>query len=106
MEVCHENGALMSIQKFKKGKLVFIECWDEDNNKTITNCTGTYILKYPDGKKMSKVTYKNCKINGGNWINWDKRGNKISEFHYKEGKQFGEWKYWNENGDLIKIENY
>jgi antitoxin component YwqK of YwqJK toxin-antitoxin module len=101
----YEDGEMLSRQKFEKGKLIFLEAWDEESNLIVKDGTGTFILNYPDGSKMSSTSYKNCKKNGA-WISWYENGVKANESHFIEGEPTGIWSYWDEKGNLIERKEY
>jgi antitoxin component YwqK of YwqJK toxin-antitoxin module len=40
------------------------------------------------------------------WKRWWKNGKLKSQGRYENGKKVRSWQYWDENGNLIKIEEY
>jgi antitoxin component YwqK of YwqJK toxin-antitoxin module len=42
----------------------------------------------------------------GSFINWYKNGKKKSEENFKNDLKHGEFKYWDEGGNLTKEESY
>jgi uncharacterized protein len=100
----YPGGKIMSIQEFKQGKLLNINAWDVDSNSLIINGTGTFILYYANGSRMSRVTYKACKQDGV-WISWFENGKLASEVCYDFGKPIGIWRFWDQDGSLSRIEN-
>ena len=55
---------------------------------------GTFVTTYRDGKECGEETY------------WYKNGIKGAEGQYLAGKKHGTWREWDENGKLIKQEEY
>jgi antitoxin component YwqK of YwqJK toxin-antitoxin module len=101
----YPDGAKMSESQFDTdGHLINLRAWDEDGKLTIENCTGEATLLYPNGQKLSKVEYKNCKPHG-RWTNWYESGQIKSEFYYENGLPVGRWTYWNNDGTVDKIVN-
>lgn len=96
----YNNGSLMSIQKFKKGKLTNLNVWDEKSRQTIVNGTGSFLYKYQDGKISSQGFYKDFKQDSI-WSTWFENGVKSSEIHYKNGKLLQKI-IWDKSGKLIK----
>src|SRR5690554_1130348 len=68
-------------------------------------------IKNPtNGKLLLRYEYKldkdNQKIKHGNSIEWNKRGTKIKESNYDDGKLDGLYMVWNKDGILKKKVNY
>jgi antitoxin component YwqK of YwqJK toxin-antitoxin module len=101
----YKNGSPMSEGTYKENQLIDLQAWDKKGDQTIKDCTGTAILYYPDGSRMSQVSYKNCLMHG-EWITWFKNGQVESEFYYDEGVPTGIWKFWNPDGTLQKAEKH
>lgn len=101
----YENGSQMSEGTYKNNQLINLQAWDNGGDQTIIDCNGTAILRYPDGRPMSQVSYKNCLMHG-EWITWFEDGQVESEFYYDEGVPAGIWKFWNPDGTLQKVEKH
>jgi uncharacterized protein len=102
----HLNGRPMSEALYTDdGELIDLQAWDESGKQTIKDCTGVAILLYPNGKPMSQVSYRKCKMHG-QWITWFEDGQIESEIYYEDGIPAGIWKYWNPDGTVQKIERY
>jgi len=69
-----------------------------------------FSLKVFAQRESVKTYYTNGKLeSAGNMYSYSKFDKRIlKEFHYFKNlkKKDGEWKYYNESGDLIRIENY
>ena len=100
------NGQLLSEASYNdEGELIDLKAWDDSGKQTIKDCTGKAILLYPDGKQMSQVSYRRCKMHG-QWITWFENGQIESEIYYEEGIPVGTWKYRNPDGTIQKVESY
>src|SRR5690606_9374678 len=87
------NGNLLSEALYNdNGELIGLKAWDESGKQTIKDCTGKAILLYPDGKRMSQVSYRNCRMHG-QWITWFENGQVQSEIYYEDGIPVGTWKF-------------
>jgi antitoxin component YwqK of YwqJK toxin-antitoxin module len=71
----------------------------------IKDGTGVTIHYYPSGQTESIMSYKD-NVYHGKCETWFPNGLKASESFYENGKPVGTWKYWDEYGELIKIEEY
>ncbi|MBG7613485.1 nicotinic acid mononucleotide adenyltransferase [Polaribacter sp. BAL334] len=58
---------------------------------------------YEDGSIKTQGFFKNKKLTG-EWVQFDKSGNKTQLAYYNEGKKVGKWFIWTE--DTIKEINY
>ncbi len=67
--------------------------------------TGQAVAKWPDGKKMTEISYKDGKRHGLK-AHWFKSGQKLSEINYKYGKRHGLLSMWYENGQWRRKVNY
>jgi len=82
-----------------------------ENGQLIRKCnpnnpkTEHIINFYCNGKKKSEFTFV-----GINWeglfTTWFENGQKESDGYYTKTKKQGEWKYWNENSELVLTEIY
>jgi antitoxin component YwqK of YwqJK toxin-antitoxin module len=81
----YENGNLRGTATYKNGKK-----------------SGLYVSYYDDGNKMSEEKFEN----GNRFIKLFSMGKIIAEGNSKDDEKDGIWKYYNENGKIIKIENY
>ena len=61
--------------------------------------TGKAVAKWPDGQKMTEISYKDGKRHGLK-AHWYESGQKLSEINYKHGKYHGPLTMWYENGQL------
>ena len=59
--------------------------------------TGKAVAKWPDGEKMTEISYKDGKLHGLK-SDWYYNGQKLMEINYKHGKFHGLWTDWNMNG--------
>lgn len=87
-EIYHENGALSTIRRYKKG--------------VQDGLTESF---YDDGTEMAKMEYKDGK-KVGHYFKNHKNGKVSYTGYYKDGQKDGEWISMNENGDTLKIEKY
>ena len=101
----YSNGMIQSIQKFNNNKLVSINFWDKNGGKLVDEGNGVAILVSSSNQIESKMSYKNNVLHG-KCETWFPNGLKATEFFYEEGKPVGSWKYWDENGKLVKTENF
>lgn len=58
---------------------------------------------YEDGSIKTQGYFKDKKLTG-QWVNFDKSGNKTQVGHYKNGKKVGKWFIWGK--DSLKEINY
>ncbi|WP_158840158.1 toxin-antitoxin system YwqK family antitoxin [Polaribacter sp. L3A8] len=58
---------------------------------------------YEDGSISTEGYFKDKKLTG-EWIRFDKQGNKIQIANYQDGKKVGKWFVW--NNDSLKEINY
>lgn len=58
---------------------------------------------YEDGSIKTQGFFKNKKLTG-EWIRFDKSGNKVQLAYYEEGKKVGKWFVW--AADSLKEINY
>ncbi|MBR0176719.1 MAG: toxin-antitoxin system YwqK family antitoxin [Bacteroidales bacterium] len=102
----YPNGDIMTIEKHnRKGKTVSFDAWDEEGRHVVQDGTGTIVKHYPDGSIESRVGYKDCMFEGTNEA-WFPNGQKRYEFFYKNGKPVGTWRFWNDEGELVREEEY
>ncbi len=101
----YDNGFIQSIQEFKNGILVSLDFWDIKGNQLVKNGTGVVSYYNPDGQIGSVMSYKN-NVFHGKCETWYLNGVKATELYYEYGKPIGIWKYWDENGSLVKTEDY
>jgi antitoxin component YwqK of YwqJK toxin-antitoxin module len=73
----YETGGLMKSQTFKEGHLSGKSISFYSNNKIQSECNYKIISEKRKGKKQS--------VAHGNWIFYDKLGNEMSRFSYKNG---------------------
>ena len=59
--------------------------------------TGKAVAKWPNGQKMTEISYKDGKRHGLK-AHWYESGKKLSEINYKDGKHHGLLSMWYENG--------
>jgi uncharacterized protein len=93
----YPNGKKQSVQLFNKGQLRNLDFWDINGFICIKNGKGTAMLYYPNGKKLSRSTYKNCKLDG-KYITWYESGRLESINYYKDGKLMNKGFRWDING--------
>jgi antitoxin component YwqK of YwqJK toxin-antitoxin module len=68
--------------------------------------TGKAHRKYPSGKKLSEVNFKNGRMDGLQ-LAWHENGQKKHEVNYKNGNPFdGLTTVWHENGQRFLEENH
>ncbi|MCD9853411.1 hypothetical protein LUD75_01750 [Epilithonimonas sp. JDS] len=106
----YENGNLMSITNYQNGL--------ENGEWKYYNENGTlnFIMNakngikhgefkhYLDGKLETIDIYVNGERTNGK--EFHKNGKLLSEGSYKDGKEDGEWRYYNDKGKLVSIGNY
>ncbi|MBQ6770563.1 MAG: hypothetical protein IJP44_06225 [Bacteroidales bacterium] len=66
---------------------------------------GEWIAYFPDGRPQSRGNFKEGKMDGLSKVYWD-NGNQRWEGFYKEGRRCGKWKYFDEQGLLLKEADY
>lgn len=103
--IYYPDSKLMSVTRYKKGKLVYFDAWDQNSIQVIKAGTGTDVQYYPSGKKKSVITYKKY-LPDGTWLFWFENGVMQSEMHYMEGKATGVWKYWDRSGVILNEAHY
>ena len=110
------NGYFIDGQRVPKGRYDYYKkifdqigtctpCWVKDYNLSEELISeGLYYTDCPIGKMIDYYSTGIIKAQGNykpnptnNWANWYQKGGCRKE---------GEWKYYDENGTLIKIENY
>jgi antitoxin component YwqK of YwqJK toxin-antitoxin module len=102
----YPSGKTMSIVTYsRKGSIININAWDENGKHVVQNGTGTFVKYYSNGSLESIVTYKDCRFDGVN-TNWYPNGKKMEEIIYKNGKPVGIWRFWNNEGELVREEKY
>ncbi|RPH31200.1 MAG: toxin-antitoxin system YwqK family antitoxin [Bacteroidales bacterium] len=101
----YSDGKTQSIQKFTNGKATSIDFWDKDGTQVIKDGTGVAKLYDSSGLIESIMSYKD-NVFHGKCETWFPNGIKATELYYEDGKPKGTWRYWNENGELIKTEKY
>ena len=67
--------------------------------------TGKAIAKWPNGQKMTEISYKDGKRHGLK-AHWYESGKKLSEINYKDGKHHGLLSMWYENGQWRRKVNF
>ena len=67
--------------------------------------TGKAIAKWPNGQKMTEISYKDGKRHGLK-AHWYDSGKKLSEINYKDGKHHGLLSMWYENGQWRRKVNF
>jgi antitoxin component YwqK of YwqJK toxin-antitoxin module len=87
-EIYYENGQLMNVKRYDKGKQ---NGWTESF--------------YENGAPMAKIMYKDGEKIGHYWKK-HKNGQIAYTGDYKENKRDGEWITMDENGDTTRIEKY
>lgn len=58
---------------------------------------------YADGSIKTQGFFKNKKLTG-EWVRFDKKGNKVQLAYYKDGKKVGKWFMWTK--ETLKEINY
>ena len=58
---------------------------------------------YEDGSIKTQGFFKNKKLTG-EWVRFDKSGNKVQSAYYKNGKKVGKWLIWTK--EVLKEINY
>lgn len=101
----YQSGKRQSIQEYSNGSIKNINYWDESGKQLVIEGTGVVEKYYLSGEIESIMSYRNS-VFDGRCETWFPNGVKASETFYENGKPTGTWRYWNENGDLIKTENY
>ena len=67
--------------------------------------TGKAVAKWPNGQKMTVISYKDGKRHGLK-AHWYESGQKLSEINYKYGKHDGPLTAWYENGQWRRSGNH
>ena len=67
--------------------------------------TGKAVAKWPNGQKMTEISYKDGKRHGLK-AHWYESGQKLSEINYKHGKYHGLLSMWYENGQWRRKGNH
>lgn len=67
--------------------------------------TGKAVAKWPNGQKMTEISYKDGKRHGLK-AHWYESGRKLSEINYKYGKHDGPLSAWYENGQWRRSGNH
>ncbi|MBM2817173.1 MAG: hypothetical protein HW421_3935 [Ignavibacteria bacterium] len=102
----YKNGNLLSKSIFDdNGEILSMDAWDISGNHCIINGNGTLTIYHDNGKPDIQTSYKNNKFHG-KCLEWDKNGNISKEIYFDEGKPTGTWKYYYEDGTLMKTEKY
>ncbi|MEI6764300.1 MAG: hypothetical protein WCM76_01590 [Bacteroidota bacterium] len=66
---------------------------------------GLWISWYQNGNKWSEGNFKNG-LDDGKRTGWYENGKKHFDGTYKDGKKIGMWKFYDENGLLLKEVDY
>lgn len=101
----YSNGELQSIQKYRNGKNISIDFWTISGDHIVKDGNGTAELLFPNGQIMSRMSYKNNKLDG-EYITWHENGVKASEGYYNKGRLSGVWRFWDADGKQIRSEEY
>tara|TARA_B100000029_G_scaffold75196_1_gene66924 strand:- start:3406 stop:4044 length:639 start_codon:yes stop_codon:yes gene_type:complete len=72
-----------------------------DNNESLEN---TVTINYPTGEARYVQSYDIWGDLTGEWINYYKNGKIKQKGFYSNGKPYGNWRYYNEDGSLKKEE--
>lgn len=104
-EYFYSNGNIKSIENRINGIVTNINLWDSTGVHQVIDGNGTSFAYYNTGQLMSRASFKNSKYDG-KFETWHLNGQKQWEFYYSKGIPTGVWKYWDENGELIKTEKY
>ena len=72
------------------------------NNKREIQPDGVHTEHYSDGRKKSKKTWKDGKLNGPA-VFWDKKGNRTREGNIVNNKLNGKWHYWHFNNQREEV---
>ena len=67
--------------------------------------TGLWIAYYDNGNKWSENYYTKGKRNG-HTVSFYRNGAIRYVGEYKADKKVGKWKFYNEKGEFVKVENY
>jgi len=78
---------------------------DEITNYVQDVKEGPYLKYFPDGKIMTKGTYKNDRLEGDFNVYYDNGKTEIKGY-YKNGIQIGNWQYFNEKGEPLTEKEY
>ena len=95
-----ESGQLRSVESYDNGSLIDNQIWNEDGGKYSSN------LPINDSINNVKIWYDNGQLMKSYNLNIIKTNyllsiNSINFIHYE-----GEYKMWNEDGEIIRIINY
>lgn len=101
----YPNNLLSDSTLYDKGKVIFQFSFDTNRVITMQNGTGYRVLIYEISDNIGKISYENY-IPDGQYIEWYPNGKIYCLGNYKMGIPFGEWKYYNDNGVLQKIETH
>ncbi len=75
---------------------------NNDINSATDNYQDSYIVYYPTGEKRYVQNYDVWGDLTGEWLNFYKNGNIKQKGFYKNGKPYGLWTYYNEDGSITK----
>ena len=80
--------------------LIFLNVNNTKN--TVDNYEDSYIIYYPSGEIRFVQNYDVWGDLTNEWLNFYKNGNLKQKGFYKNGKPYGKWTYYNEDGSISK----
>ncbi len=115
VEDTHSDGSPRLVQYYQDEngfrEKVKVEAFYEDGSKRYTGefanekRNGYWVYWYENGNKWSEGYFKND-LRDGYGTTWHKNGQKHYEGSYTEGIRTGIWKFYTEEGEMVKEINY
>lgn len=104
----YKNGNKKAVHSIKNGKEHGVAFYFFENGKLMEQGnfnegvkTGYWERKSESGVKLAEANYNDEGEKDGTWRIYDENGTLRYEMHYINEKKTGEWKVWNEQGELV-----
>ncbi|MBN4062538.1 MAG: hypothetical protein COA57_05925 [Flavobacteriales bacterium] len=95
-----EKALAKETEYYENGQIKIIGEYNSESQRT-----GQWHAYYEDAKPWSECEYRNGLKHGKNTV-WFSNGHLRYEGKYENDKQAGIWKFWDENGALVKEVEY
>jgi antitoxin component YwqK of YwqJK toxin-antitoxin module len=111
-KVFYEQGKLQEASDYVDGNKSGKSIWYDENGKMLAEYSylnglfdGSQLVFYSNGKIKSEQWYSQNNLHGKN-IQFFENGNKKLEGYYKNGRKAGDWTSFNEQGQIIEVQNF
>jgi antitoxin component YwqK of YwqJK toxin-antitoxin module len=100
-EVIIVNGEINGLAKIFNADQKLLE-----EGRLINNTKDGKWLRYNSKGNVINIAFFKLGKKDSTWLVFDDNQVKRMEMHYKNGEKTGEWKSWNEAGDLVAVKAY